>query len=874
MNERRMQLDDWLDDLCARFILNLPLADLGSIERICFQVEEAQWFYEDFIRPLDPALPSMNLRNFSELIFAHCPILSDFSKGKHMAAFEQFMMYKKRVPVRGAIMLNHAMDAAVLVKGWKKGANWSFPRGKINKDEDDLDCAVREVYEETGYHLGDAGLVPYDRRVKKIEVNMRDQQVHLFVFRNVPMDTHFAPRTRKEISKIDWWLLSDLPAFRKKGQEQQEPTQSASKFYMVAPFLVPLRKWVLEEKKRDAKRMSSNQYLSAGGISNDEMFTEDDPGAESAGPTQRRGDPDRGIPDRGSLEDASAALNRLLQIQQPPQELQASPTSAAPPANRVGEALLAILHSQPPPSNQSLPLNAPPHTPLDHTLGQPQMPPTPQQFPPRPLVSHNKMPPPPVFQPTTFSYQQPHQQTHQQQRQQGPPHQQSYQQAPSHAQYPQHMYQGIQQAQPPVPRRNENPHVHQSQHLIHPQPLPPHVQRAVFTGGPVHAPMVPPPQQIQQPQVISSITMAVPNPQFPGLHSTMVPPEPKQSPPKLTSHSLALLNAFKSRDQAAGETPTSNDPPLRQLAHDSPHTHKHLPQELPADASQQEREPHPQVAQNSSVSIAAAPQALAARQPISETQRSTLLGLFKSPTTPAAVPANPLAATALPPSGTPSAVELSAVEPLSTNAASTSALLNDKRTPDQAANIGTKMHQASGAQLPFRPVGILARPVESSEKEVSVRNGSTNKARSGGKKQATLRSNDMESVQHAEKPFQPQILKRPQPGISMPPEGITPTQSNFPAFSQSLSHPVDHTQTLLSMFRKGPAAGTLQGPTGEPLISLPPADPSFGISARSRVGSLASTEGAPRRGSQTPISPADKGFLLSYLDAVANGAQR
>ena len=38
-----------------------------------------------------------------------------------MAAFEQFMMYKKRVPVRGAIMLNEAMDAAVLVKGWKKG---------------------------------------------------------------------------------------------------------------------------------------------------------------------------------------------------------------------------------------------------------------------------------------------------------------------------------------------------------------------------------------------------------------------------------------------------------------------------------------------------------------------------------------------------------------------------------------------------------------------------------------------------------------------------------------------------------------------------------------------------------------------------------
>jgi len=34
-----------------------------------------------------------------------------------------------------------------------------FPRGKINKDEKDLDCAIREVYEETGFDIKEAGLV-------------------------------------------------------------------------------------------------------------------------------------------------------------------------------------------------------------------------------------------------------------------------------------------------------------------------------------------------------------------------------------------------------------------------------------------------------------------------------------------------------------------------------------------------------------------------------------------------------------------------------------------------------------------------------------------------------------------------------------------
>lgn len=183
-----------------RFIINLPQEELESVERICFQVEEAQWFYEDFIRPLDPALPSLPLRTFCLRMFKHCPLLASFDEDQHIRAYEEFLAYKTRVPVRGAILLNDAMDEVVLVRGWKKGANWSFPRGKINKDEKDLDCAVREAYEETGYDVREAGLIHDENNVKFIEVTMREQHMKLFVFRGVPMETAFAPRTRKEIS--------------------------------------------------------------------------------------------------------------------------------------------------------------------------------------------------------------------------------------------------------------------------------------------------------------------------------------------------------------------------------------------------------------------------------------------------------------------------------------------------------------------------------------------------------------------------------------------------------------------------------------------------------------------------------------------------
>ena len=180
-------------------------------------MEEAQWFYEDFIRPLDPSLPSMNLRQFCLLIFQYCPFLSDFSESQHVAAYSQFLAYKTRVPVRGAIMLNQDMDQVLLVKGWKKGANWSFPRGKINKDERDLDCAVREVYEETGFDIAAAGLAREESDMKYIEVTMREQHMKLYVFRGVPTDTFFQPRTRKEISVRQRWptVPAELTSSRK-----------------------------------------------------------------------------------------------------------------------------------------------------------------------------------------------------------------------------------------------------------------------------------------------------------------------------------------------------------------------------------------------------------------------------------------------------------------------------------------------------------------------------------------------------------------------------------------------------------------------------------------------------------------------------------
>ena len=262
-------------------------------------------------------------------------MFSAFSTYHHAQAFSEFLAYKTRVPVRGAIMLNAQMNSVVLVKGWKKGASWSFPRGKINKDEPDLDCAVREVYEETGYDIKAAGLVGSEEETKYIEVTLREQHMRLYIFRGVPMDTQFEPRTRKEISKIEWYKLSDLPTIKKKKQQHEVKGEdlaiNANKFYMVAPFLVPLKKWISAQRKLDKAKHLNGTANSAIAIDEESTHVGDHEAEE--GPVLRR-----------SAEDLGRLLDALRQSAQPPKAKDRPEVSALPvEPNDVTAQLKSVL---------------------------------------------------------------------------------------------------------------------------------------------------------------------------------------------------------------------------------------------------------------------------------------------------------------------------------------------------------------------------------------------------------------------------------------------------------------------------------------------------------------------------------------------------
>ncbi|KHO00850.1 mRNA decapping protein 2, Box A [Metarhizium album ARSEF 1941] len=829
----QMQLEDWLDDLCVRFIINLPQEDLSSVARICFQVEEAQWFYEDFIRPLDPTLPSMSLRTFCLRIFQHCPLLASFSVENHTKAFEEFLQYKTRVPVRGAIMLNHAMDSVLLVKGWKKGANWSFPRGKINKDEDDLDCAVREVYEETGLDLRAAGLVPTEKKPKYIEISMREQQLRLYVFRDIPMDTKFQPRTRKEISKIQWYKLSELPAFRKKGTQNQTHAAdgpSVNKFYMVAPFLVPLKKWIHSQKKFNDRRATSGAHghLPHHPAVDEVATTEDDTWAPVHDEKQSH------VPAIETLDGATQELQRLLKMQPPTQGLQ------SPPQKDKGTALLSILQSsssrQAPPTHQNAAL---PQTPLNAAVSEPPQPQNPHHqanFNPIHVQSHQ---PPPCF---------PYAPDHRTASRNPPP-------SPMNKPHLQHYHVdaiGHQQ-----PGQHQLPSAHS-------QPPPLQVQGSILDNGSF--------QNRASPQQVGTGQNISPGP-GPGLGSLTGQQDSQMSTApgsvKLSGASLALLNAFK-RDIRTGATGDNqeamNSPAPGYIAHPGAHSSPYFNYNLPNSSRS---------AEQTNVSELAGPFV----QPRADPHRTALLDMFKkNPSNPTAKPfkvgdtqQNQHGAIAQSPGQ-----QLGQAEP--------NTLLQQFQ-----ANCGPASEKLSLQQL-----FIQSRPNQPTVP--STRNGESPSSRRHHQNQHS-QSSHLQQQQHARSPLvsghgqqpqPPRILQRGQrlddiinPTVQQretppkkPPIIVQNGGHGFPAASPELSsmasagdshrrpdHSRQQKQQLLSLFGKEKTPGAAEPVSGT--------DPRQGASlGSSRVSSRAS------RGGETQISPAEQSFLLGYLQSVTNNAGR
>ncbi|PVV02160.1 hypothetical protein BB560_003386 [Smittium megazygosporum] len=211
----------------------------------------------------------MGLKYFASLMLQNCPMLSHWSMNSN-EVYTSFLKYKTKVPVCGAIILNENIDKVplpflenkkkkriwvLLVKGWNAKSSYGFPRGKINKKEKKIECAKREVMEEVGFDIS-----KYIDKDDYVEKEVFEHCVRLYYVPGVPEDTKFETKTRKEISDIKWFHISELMQAKKaysRAQRTKMPDSESEirdrRFYLIEPFLGPIFSWIRSRTSSNSK---------------------------------------------------------------------------------------------------------------------------------------------------------------------------------------------------------------------------------------------------------------------------------------------------------------------------------------------------------------------------------------------------------------------------------------------------------------------------------------------------------------------------------------------------------------------------------------------------------------------------------------------
>lgn len=238
-----------LDDLSSKFMINVPPEERGNLIRMCFQMEQAHWFYLDFYRiETERSCP---IKHFAIQLFGHIAFLQHHVPNMDVI-LENWKKYKQSVPTFGAILLSEDLTKVLLVQSFFTKCSWGFPKGKVNEDEDPVHCAKREVLEETGFDIENR-IVPDEY----FETIFNDQTTRLYVVCNVPLDTEFVPQTRNEIKACQWFPIECLPTNKTDTECRTKLGINANAFFTVMPFVKKLKKWVQNRLEMNARRARS-----------------------------------------------------------------------------------------------------------------------------------------------------------------------------------------------------------------------------------------------------------------------------------------------------------------------------------------------------------------------------------------------------------------------------------------------------------------------------------------------------------------------------------------------------------------------------------------------------------------------------------------
>jgi mRNA-decapping enzyme subunit 2 len=153
MLNSKLGIKNIFDELMNIYIYHLDESIFYNKIQICFQLQYAYWCYLDNYVKHNNLLPRYNQYEFFHAIVNMYPLLylhiKDISK-----IYTEWKEYISCIPVYGSIILDSTLKYCLLLRmGSNRSSHYSFPKGKIDKGEEEVECAIRETMEETGINI-------------------------------------------------------------------------------------------------------------------------------------------------------------------------------------------------------------------------------------------------------------------------------------------------------------------------------------------------------------------------------------------------------------------------------------------------------------------------------------------------------------------------------------------------------------------------------------------------------------------------------------------------------------------------------------------------------------------------------------------------
>ncbi|XP_076444098.1 m7GpppN-mRNA hydrolase-like [Babylonia areolata] len=272
-------------DLCSRFVIN---SEKKWDQIQVFDVlENAHWHYLDFYcLQMKPPPPKCNHKVFSKHMLAYLTELS-YPLDNFESLYQTWQEKKRLTPCFGGIILTPNYTHVLMVQGFGSKTSWGFPKGKKENLESGINCAVREIEEETGLNVSDK--IREDRGIVQW---IQDRFHKLYIIPDVPFDALIQAKLRREIKAHKWIPVYSLPVHKNDTAPQQADLDAAN-FFNVSPFVRPLRKWIEEQgRKQEQQAMPASQFTAKGrrrGKGKDVQRRQGAPGPDGDASTCREG---------------------------------------------------------------------------------------------------------------------------------------------------------------------------------------------------------------------------------------------------------------------------------------------------------------------------------------------------------------------------------------------------------------------------------------------------------------------------------------------------------------------------------------------------------------------------------------------------------